>query len=302
MAFAGHSSGILLTLTRFFSLLLLLGLLYSCKKQDRVQIRELNEVADAKLIQSIEQSGEDGIPFPDGSTAVSLPDGRIKIILPEGYKFLLLNPETLELVEGTDEGEEEAGITCTCTSGTGCSPVKYKRKYYCVMGETCATCTKSTTRVSGEPVILAGVYNTNSGITVLSKTKAEGLKGELTSLKSELLGNASSALFKVKGVRQELLDLYTFIYGKDIPDFILNNSGKIPAGYQYIAISIYGNEAAIPVPLAQITESEYVVSNPEDGGATCKCNDTTPKGCKKDSFLGAVFCDAGGCRSCTLND
>jgi hypothetical protein len=264
-------------------------------------VRELDEIADAKLILSITQSGDIGIPFPDGSIAMTLPDGRIKIVLPEGYKFLMVDRETSELIEDDGE-EEEAGVTCSCTSGTGCTPVKYKKKYYCVMGESCTTCTKSTTRISGEAVVIAGVYKQNSGITILSRTKANGLKGELTSQKTDLVGNANSALFKIKSVKQELQDLYTFIYGGEIPAFILSNSDNIPEGYKYIAINIYGNEAAIPVPISQIGDSEYVVDEGEGGAVTCKCNDTTPTGCKKDSFLGAVFCDAGGCRSCSLND
>lgn len=294
-------NGIRLFNYRLLAILLSFTLLYSCKKEDHIQVRELDEVADAKLIQSIIQSGDNGIPFPDGSAAVTMPDGRVKIVLPKGYKFLMVDPENFVLVEDDgEEGEEEAGVTCTCSSGTGCSPVKFRKKYYCVLGDNCTTCSKSTTRISGQPVIIAGIYNSNSGITILSKTKSEGLKGELTSVKNELLGNASKALFQVKGVKQELMDLYTFIYGKEIPSFILSNSDKIPEGYKYVAINIYGNEAAIPVPTSQIGESEYIVG--DGGAASCKCNDTTPTGCKKETMLGAVFCDAGGCRSCSLND
>lgn len=291
------------TLSRIFALLLLCNLFASCKKEEQVQVRELDEVADAKLIQSISQSGDDGIPFPDGSMAISLPDGRIKIVLPTGYKFLMIDPETSLVIEDDGEGgEEEAGVTCSCTSGSGCSPVKFKRKYYCVLGETCTTCTKSTTRMSGARVLIAGIYKPDDGITVLSKIKQDGLKGELTSVKKDLVGNATTALFQLKGVQQELRELYTFIYGKQIPGFILNNTDKIPAGYKYVAINIYGNEAAIPVPTSQIGDTEYIVDDGEGGGATCKCNDATPTGCKKDSFFGAVFCDAKDCRSCSLND
>lgn len=282
------------------SLVLVLGFFTSCKKEQQLQVRELDEIADAKIIQSIKQTGDKGIPFPDGSIAVKLSDGRTKIVLPEGYSFLMVDPETAELID--DGGEEEAGVTCTCNTGTGCSPVKYKGKYYCVMGENCSVCTKSTSRISGETVKIAGVYRKNSGITVLSKTPETGLKAELTSTKKDIIGNASSALFQIPNVKQELLDLYKFIYGKEIPSFILNNEQQIPKGYKYIAINIYGNEAAIPVPASQVDESEYVVDDGEDGAITCKCNDSKPTGCKKDSFLGAVFCDAGSCRSCSLND
>ena len=282
------------------SLVFFLGLFTSCKKEQQIQVRELDEIADAKIIQSIQQTGDDGIPFPDGSVAVKLTDGRTKIVLPEGYRFLMVDPETAMLID--DGGEEEVGVTCTCTNSTGCSPVKYKSKYYCVMGENCSTCTKSTSSISGESVEIAGVYKENDGITVLSKTPETGLKAELTSTKNELVGNATSALFQIPRVKQDLLDLYKFIYGKEIPSFILNNEKQIPKGYKYVAINVYGNEAAIPVPTSQVDESEYVVDDGEDGATTCKCNDTRPTGCKKSSFLGAVFCDAGGCHSCSLND
>lgn len=281
------------------SLVFLLGLFASCKKEQQVQVRELDNVADAKTIQSIKQSGDNGIPFPVGSIAVKLSDGRTKIVLPKGYKFLMVNPKTDVLVD--DDGEA-AGVTCTCTSGTGCSPVKYKGKYYCVMGENCSVCDKTTSSESGETVEIVGVYKVNSGITVLSKSFETGLKAELTSMKSSLVGNVSAALFQIPIVKQELLDLYKFIYGEKIPSFILTNEGRIPQGYKYIAISVYGNEAAIPVPASQVDETVYVIDEGKDGAAACKCNDAKPTGCKKSSFLGAVFCDAGSCTSCSLND
>ena len=278
--------------------------LISCTKDPEIKIKELDPTSDAALIEKIKASGDPGIPFPKGSTAIQLPDGRMKITLPKGYKFLISEIGTNNVPYPDDGGA--IGVTCTCTKGTGCSPVVARGKYYCVMEDGCDSCTKTTSLIEdGEHVDIMGVYNPSLSITLLSKEKQTGILSSLTSQKTDLIGNATSALFKLESTRSDLLKLYKFIYGNDIPSFITNNESSIPKGYKYVAINIYGNAAAIPVPESQIDEYAYVYPGDDGSGGskvTCKCNDDVPQGCTKKTYLAATYCEAGNCRSCSLND
>jgi hypothetical protein len=273
-------------------------LLAGCQKERNLAIKELNPEKDARLIAGILQSSEDGIPFPEGTKVLELESGDTKLILPDGYHFIMTDLATGELV---DPGEdEEAGVTCTCTKGSGCSPVKFRKKYYCVMEDGCSSCDKSTTSATGAKVKISGIYNEEEGISILVKTAAAGLKKELTSTIDQTTGNAGTALFKIPGIKEELLQLYNFIYEDNIPAFITANEKTIPKGYGYIAVSIRGNIAAIPVPEDMIAENYYRVD--DEGKPSCKCNDANPVGCEKDSYFGATFCEAKGCKSCSLLD
>jgi hypothetical protein len=268
-----------------------------CNKETLVEVRALDEKIDAKTIELIIQNHDTGIPFPEGSTATKMADGRVKITLPEGYKFLMTDPRTGNIIGGDGS---ETGVTCNCTTGTGCSPVKYNGKYHCVIENNCKTCTKLTSLIDGTPVRIDGVYQPDKAITMVSKEQQEGFASELTSLRSELIGSAFPALFKLEDVKNQLFEIYHFIYGEQIPEFILKNEPIAPSGYQYIAINIFGNEAAIPMPIDKIGNSEYIVA--ASGGVNCKCNDTTPKGCNLHSTFGAKYCSSDGCKSCSLLD
>jgi hypothetical protein len=282
---------LLITIT--FSLLMA-----GCHKESTLAVKELDPEKDAKLAAGILQSHEDGIPFPDGTKVLLLESGDTRLVLPEGYHFIMTDLVTGEIVDPGDD--EEAGVTCTCTKGSGCTPVKFRKKYYCVMDDGCSSCDKSTTSATGAKVKISGIYNEDEGISILVKNTAAGLKKELTSTIDQTLGNAGSALFKTPGIKEELIQLYHFIYDNHIPAFITANEKTIPNGYGYIAVSIHGNIAAIPVPENMITSSYYRVD--DEGKASCKCNDATPVGCEKDSYFGAVFCEAKGCKSCSLLD
>ncbi len=273
-------------------------LLAGCQKEKNLAVKELNPEKDAKLIAGILQSSEDGIPFPEGTKVLVQESGYTKLILPPGYHFIMTELSTGELVDPGDD--EEAGVTCACTKGSGCTPVKFRKKYYCVMDDGCSSCDKSTTSATGAKVSISGIYHEEEGISILVKNAASGLKKELTSTIDQTLGNASRPLFKAPLIKEGLLQLYNFIYDNNIPSFIAANEKTIPEGYGYIAVNIYGNIAAVPVPEHMIEQNYYRVD--EDGKPSCKCNDANPVGCEKDSYFGAVFCEAKGCKSCSLLD
>ena len=193
-------------------------------------------------------------------------------------------------------------MTCNCTSGTDCSPVERSGKYYCVMGPTCNLCSKKTTS-NGKEVKITGIYSQSFGISFISSSP-EGENGTVSSLafskKNELLGNATSSLFAIPDVQDEILNVYNFIYNNNIPAFITHNSNIIPAGYKFVEVSIYGNLALLTVPAAMV-DNRFVSyeTTTGAGGHSCSCLSGT-SGCIKNSLFGAKFCEAGNCKTCKL--
>lgn len=278
---------------RFF--LAALVLFFSCKKEERLTVRELDEVQDQKLIQFILESGDEGIPFPDGAEAYETSEHQVIIKLPKGLKFAMADPRTNFIID--DGGDESAGVTCTCSSGTGCSPVKFRKKYYCVMADGCSVCSKTVTASNKTPVNIIGLLNEERPVTFAVKTKVEGLEGEFTSPLSMSIGSPGNTLFEAKQTRKDLTDLYKLIYDDSVPDFIANNTGQLPPGYSYVAVNLYGYLVGIPIPNSNVKPYHVVFA-----GETCKCNDAGGSGCTKKSYLGAVYCEAGNCKSCSLKD
>lgn len=270
-------------------------LLSGCRKESDLIVRELNPDLDAKIIAGIVQSPEKGIPFPEGTKAMLTESGMVQLILPKGYHYIVTkagsdDPQILNT-------EEALGVTCNCTKGNNCTPVKYKGKYYCVMGDGCSSCDKSAT-IDEIEVDVKGLYNENADITLLVKKQAQGLAAMGTSTLAETIGGANAALFKQPFVKEGLFKLYNFIYEDNIPSFIVNNEKNVPAGYRMVAVNIYGNIAGIPIPSNMMKDNFLEL----DAKTVCQCNDTSPVGCEKDSFFGAVYCEAKGCKSCSLLD
>lgn len=268
-----------------------------CRKENEIFIKELDPQKDAAIIAGIEQSPHQGIPFPEGTRAIAGKDGSVRLLLPDGYHYIVQkkgskDPEILR-------SDETLSVTCTCTKGSDCTPLRYKGKYYCVMGGGCSSCDKATTLDDFE-VEVVGVFNENADITLLVNKQVDGLAAIGTSTLEEIIGSANTALFKSPTVKSGLMKFYDFIYEGAIPQFIQNNEIQLPNGYRMVAVSIYGNLAAIPIPESMLKDNYITV---DDGGkTTCQCLDANPSGCEKNSILGAVFCEAKTCKSCSLID
>jgi hypothetical protein len=287
-----------LTILKTLALLLVLG---GCRKENALSVKELDPVKDAKLIAGIEQSPQQGIPFPEGTKAIAGENGTVQFMLPEGFHYIIKKAGAADVE--VLRSEDALSVTCNCTKGNGCTPLRYKGKYYCVMEGGCSSCDKVATLDEVEVEVM-GIYNENADITLLSQKPRSGLAAIGTSAPSEIIGSANRALFSIPSVKEGLLKLYDFIYEGNIPSFILRNEPQLPKGYRMVAVSVYGNIAAIPIPENMLktndTDSYMIV---DDGGkTTCRCNDASPTGCEKDSFLGAVFCNSQGCKSCSLLD
>lgn len=267
----------------------------SCETSNVIDVRELDPNSDKAIIAAIAASGEKGIPFPEGSTVEIKEKGVFELKLPKGKKFIFTDPITGNYI---DDGDA-ATVTCKCTTGSGCSPVKVRGSYYCVMGDKCSSCDK-TVSLRGRNVLIDGIIDIDKNITLLTRNADEkGFRKDFTSTKNEAGSCATKGVLLSPVVQQSLKEFYNLIYEGEVPSFILSNSENIPKEYKYVVIDLFGNTAAIPFPVDKIDTSMYLI----DGGSeSCKCNDAKPKGCKKESLMGAVYCDAGSCVSCSLID
>ncbi|MDX2306526.1 MAG: hypothetical protein NW226_27195 [Microscillaceae bacterium] len=284
----------------------------SCIEQDgELLIQELDTKTDAEIIKNITESGQEGIPYPEGSS-LRMSDGDFEIRLPKGYFFVLQKVKSDGETFTNLLFNPSLGVTCTCSKGSGCSPVKYDGQYYCVMNSGCTTCTMSTTTPDGvdkssvSEVLVRGLINKNAGITFISDAKIPAHKnGDLVNLeklirhKEVIHGNAFEELFEIAEVKT-YFDNITKLY---------KEKALKPNKYAYM--NIYGNLALIPYYLeAHIIEVDgvkYSAKSLKFDSSEVSCSCSKGNGCIKKSVwipgLGtAHYCEAGSCTSCTLKD
>jgi len=269
----------------------------SCTNDDReIKVETLDANKDAKRIADIINSGTKGIPFPEGSKVFKNSEDKFEIHLPEDVFFIMSELDSNGNVNHRRTLEiSDVSVTCLCTKGSGCSPVKAQGEYYCVMNSGCTTCTMSTARVgTNQNIKILGIIDYNMGVSFVSETKSL-----LTSSKSKIISKSISEQFLNKTeVKKALLEFYSVIYDKNIPSFITENKNP-PTGYSFSKVNLFGNEIMVPVKSNSFSR-ELGITEIDDTAFTCSCS--SGSGCVKKSFMGAKYCDAGSCKKCTLND
>lgn len=262
----------------------------SCLQDENNQI-DVIELKNEEDINKIIESGEIGIPFPKGAQVIKFED-KYLYKLPQNHYYLVKDIYGGEIFE-----VDMIGVTCNCTSGTGCSPVSYKGSSYCVMASGCHVCSKTITasKTGTEyDVEVIGLINENVGVNFLGKENMFLVKSNKNNAFNHTL---TKEFFDSEFVKNELLILNKLIYNDKIPEFILNNEIQIPNNYEYVNIDFYGNNFLFILPIEIIQELNLDII--EKSAASCSCLQGT--GCKMKKFLGAVYCDAGNCTVCSLS-
>lgn len=276
-------------------ILFIILLMNSCNRNGEIEVRE---ITDKQKIEELQKSGVKGIPFPEGSKVLKLSsneDNTTKIILPEDVYFVVKNEK------GDVFRISEMGVRCTCSRGSGCSPVSVKGSFYCVMNDGCKTCSSSSFLIKemglGQKLQIVGMMDENKGIVPFAKEKTL-----FHTTESVHQYGITEDFFKCKEVKKSLEEIYSFIYSDKIPDFITNNSSQIPSGYVYTKIDFYGNNILVPVPKNDIDANSvfYSLKDLEDNIGEISCTCYKGKGCKSGSMFGAKYCDAGSCTDCAM--
>lgn len=274
--------------------------LASCSQQKFREVIELDPTNEkhAQYHRLIENQDVDGIPFPEGSQLIDLGNSKSRIVLPKGYHYIGFSQERSRTFL-FDDGE----ITCECNKGTGCGPVKSGDKLFCGMADACSVCSKTVSRASTNEILdIIGIYKDGEPTIRFAVTQLKGdeFMQRLQTNKKAYFPSLNPAIFNLEDVKNDVMGLYNMIYNNNIPSFILNNE-KMPKGYKYAQVEIYGNSALIPVPENSIMEFGISYFEDEADGTACKCK--AGKGCilKGYKWLGIEYCDATGCSKCSMS-
>lgn len=258
-----------------------------------------NEEQSHSLKSESDYEGVRGVPAPDGSQLNWNEDNSLSIKLPNNYTFIILEENQVSLAASGPS----VTITCTCTDGNGdCNSVAGFGQYFCAMGKGCKTCTKDVKGVSIKSIEILGVLNENHApiqflVSELSNDEIMS-RYETTNF---YFANLKAEIFDYENAEQDLLDLYSLLYDGNIPSFILNNEPLPTSGYTYLKASYYGNLVYIPVSVDIVNDHPNMISlsGTSMAAASCSCKSGN-SGCKLKTKLGAKYCEAESCKSCSL--
>lgn len=289
---------------------------YSCEK------REVN--ASEILLNKIEHRSESnsiiGHIIPSGSNTYYDNTGRLIIELPSGYEYIGLDEQGLTIGGGT------VGVSCNCTTGSGCTANKVtdsngKVTYTCIIQENCSVCTKSETLISAGgselSIEVVGLVNYNLGatfITDLDQYTLDTLNDNTNNINQSFV-NISS----IHGnVFEEIFELLEFeIFSNSISNWFPENPDPSII-YKKYYFNIFGNLCVTTMPEGfeiqvndiVITPTQYLSTGggTEVNDVTCSCNSEgggTCKYTKKKIPFGSTyeFCSPEGeCTGCDLKD
>ncbi|MEW5926200.1 MAG: hypothetical protein AB1941_01815 [Gemmatimonadota bacterium] len=305
-----------------------LCLLSACSPIAEVEVRS-GPTAETTLPRDHRLSN--GVVLPAGTVVSDATDvtGRpyVHFRLPEGYRLV-------SAAAGAESGgmlEEEGGITCTCTEGTGgCSPFKADGPAGTVIGCSMKDgCTKCEQAVSALDRTVGGVRLLSGRETDILHLAA-GISFVVGPEELEALSCPGKAAFAWDGFGQGIAE---FLAGVQMADRSALRAAttreQLPASYTMMFVNAYGKTLRVPVQRGT-TLSEWVAgvffalprpgsAQPgaasadetsggvveEDGKTTCKCLSGS-SGCtyqrKSAPLIGyAEWCDAKECGSCQMN-
>lgn len=270
-----------MTSHKIFTLLLLAlnavlaGLtVYSCGRE--------NSITAPLQTAATSRSAPDGfqpfnIHFPPG-TNFELSGNRLRFDLPEPYYILGIDEN------GTYYRSEAGGggsVTCECTQGSGCDPIKNGDDYGCLMKSGCSNCKKSTSSINGvgtafrEIIVVHPEYD--AWVNNFSKLDGQYLlppaffdADEVANFVAELRARFNHAQTTAR--KAIFINMYGYIVPIEVPD-----DGEFD------------------------TTSVAFVSAEVAGGAgvTCSCN--VNGSCPKESKWGVIWCNSDNCTKCTMS-
>lgn len=136
---------ILIMKKKIFLLAAILAIAICCTKQQEVlQGAELKK-ENAEFRNSASNFTPFNIPFPKGTT-FKIVGNELQFTLPKPYYIVGVDQSGHYY---TSASGGAGGITCECTQGSGCDPIKNGNDIGCIMKTGCSKCTKSKANISG---------------------------------------------------------------------------------------------------------------------------------------------------------
>jgi hypothetical protein len=302
------------------ALILIMVTIISCQKDTNVPIQNDDEYMDlggekVKVLLSKNTKNDSYVL----NTSMTLED---KTILPKGTRFekvpgdpstfLYTLPEGYTLIGKSGARQQTmaatAGkVTCTCTSGSGCSPyiADFKQNTTgCLMGNGCDQCTKKTSArigVSEAEITESEIIDLNKGISFATED------AEIAKLPCSTALFLSSEIVQTK--LREFIQAYQLKNTEEL--YKAKSIEEMPSNYEMVVVNVFGRSLLVPVdatvsPLLtnRLTNGGVVSRARLAAGVTCKCESGT-SGCTKGAysipFVGSVvYCEAGRCQSCSI--
>jgi hypothetical protein len=256
--------------------------IYSCGKDAQDSKKEEIVLTKSKYnlenrTNNLDEFRSFNLNFPQG-TIISFNDFGIQFDLPEPFYILGIDGNgnfyrSLSGGAGT--------VTCSCTSGSGCDPIKNGDEYGCLMKSGCSECKKSTSKIVGNDVNLVEMIIVNPEYK-MGVDNFNELNGQ------SLLPNKFIEA-------NEFKDLFT-----ELNELMRNEDG---AERKLVLINAFGYIIPFDIPSESDNTSIYfkpINDGSGTGASTCSCK-IPGHSCPKESKWGVVWCNSNNCTTCSLS-
>jgi len=250
-----------------------LALLFACEAESPVPVDK--QVKDNGLQFRSEASEfiPFGIPFPEG-TVFQYEDGELIFTLPNPYFAVGID------ANGNYHTSAIGGsgsVTCTCTEGSGCDPVKSGGDYGCLMKHGCSSCDKENASISSVSAALSEIVILSSEFDLFVESFAK--------LNEKYL--LPTAFIDYEPIADLLGELERNLLESSVQE------------RKTVLINAYGYILPIEVPADVDDTSIAFLNGGSSGGETCSCN--VNGDCPRKKKLIVVYCDSDNCTSCTMS-
>lgn len=207
------------------------------------------------------------IPFPEGTT-YEIKGSEMYFTLPDDYYAVGID------ADGNYYKSAEGGsgsITCACTEGSGCDPIKQGDEVGCLMKNGCSECSKTISKIKDVSHNLIDLIIIRP-VTNLFISKFEQIEGNYF---------LPSAFIEYP----EILELLTEIKSEQ---------DKMESDTEVVFINVFGY--IIPLEIKTAPGHTALVGSK----ITCTCN--VSGSCPKEShWSGVVWCNTNNCTNCTMS-
>lgn len=219
--------------------------------------------------------------LPAGTLTWKLPDGSAGYKLPPGYVSIETDPDT-----GATAMATGGTLGCHCQSNDGnCDSVMTHGKLGCWVTSSCSQCVSNGAST---------VAHLDAGIQFALAADVDGLPPVTPALlKVKIVADAFEE-FKALVAADAGLAGPEDLDGPATGDLAGEHTFVAAQGWALAAVNVYGHLALISVP------ETYAAQAALAWGSSQKCSCGSGSGCTPGSMLGAKYCDAGSCTSCTM--
>ncbi len=244
--------------------------LWSCEKDPKIEGHEEN-VLEAEQRSEIEELIPFSLPFPEG-TIFSTDSNDLKFTLPSTHYIVGIDEE------GNFHTSLKGGsgsVTCECTSGSGCDPIKNPEGMGCLMKEGCTECTQTRSSIDGVNKDLVDIAIMRSGVDFLITSFSQIDSHYLLPPQFFDYPKVKQILGYVDSLQAEVPEMDTELTFIKIADYVL------------------------PVEV-KMGDDNVSIRGTESSSVSCDCNVEGDCPREKHWLGGAVWCNSDDCTKCTM--